>query len=321
MRYLDDAAVAGLGWRPDETIDVVDWALRAIREGDYRQPLKPYLRFRDPGNRIIAMPGYLGGSFGVAGVKWIASFPGNVDRNLPRAHSVLVLNDASTGKPEAIINTARLSTIRTASVSGAVLRAYLRTRARRAYVVGITGWGPIGQHHARLCRALLGDVPHELRVFEIRESARCQLPAPGPRVEFTSSWQDAYDDADIFVTCTVSREPYVDRRPKAGSLHLNVSLRDYSTRVFPWVKSGIVVDDWNEVCREGTDVERMHRECGLGPDDVATLCDVVEGSFVEEVEPSVPIMFNPMGMAVFDMAIAAYYLHRAESNGAGVLLS
>jgi ornithine cyclodeaminase len=31
----------------------------------------------------------------------------------------------------------------------------------------------------------------------------------------------------------------------------------------------------------------------------------------------VPIMFNPMGMAVFDMAVGAYYVREAQKKGVG----
>ncbi len=50
-------------------------------------------------------------------------------------------------------------------------------------------------------------------------------------------WEARYDDADVFVTCTVSPAAYIDRRPKPGSLQLNVSLRDYKPEVFDWVKA------------------------------------------------------------------------------------
>ena len=134
-----------------------------------------------------------------------------------------------------------------------------------------------------------------------------------------NSWEEAYTNADNFITCTVSKEPYIDKKPKDSSLHLNVSLRDYKTDVFPWFEKSMVVDDWNEVCRENTDVEMFHKVNHLEENQVSYMQDVLNG-FFETLDDKQPIMFNPMGMAVFNMAIAGHYLNLAKETEEGVLL-
>jgi 2,3-diaminopropionate biosynthesis protein SbnB len=320
MLYLDERDIRAIGVDWHETVRVIEEAVRCLASGDFAQPIKPYLRYRDKQNRIIAMPAFVGGPFDVAGLKWIASFPGNIDRGVPRAHSILVLNDAGTGAPVAIVNTALLSIIRTASVSGLVLRAFDEARPRGAVKLGMTGFGPIGQNHLRMCAALLGPRLERVSIYDTRAVAPAIDFMDPARVTVAKSWQEAYDDADVFITCTVSPAPYIDRRPKPGSLQLNVSLRDYTPAVFDWVKGGIIVDDWEEVCREGTDIEVLHREKGLQQADTRSIVDVVVGGAVAAVPAERPVMFNPMGMGVFDIATAAYYVKKAREKKIGTEL-
>ncbi len=319
--YLNEHDLRAIGVDWDATIEVIRRAVACLSSGDFAQPIKPYLRYRDERNRLIAMPAFVGGAFNAAGLKWIASFPGNLGKGLPRAHSVVVLNDAETGAPTAIINTALLSVIRTVSVSGLMMKVFDAARPLHDFKLGLTGFGPIGRHHVAMAFAVFGDRLREVCVYDVRAPDLSAEAARSGRVRLAESWEHAYADADVFITCTVSPRRYIDRRPKPGSLQLNVSLRDYDLAVFDHVKHGIVVDDWDEVCREATDIELFHRARGLERDGVKTLADVVLGDAMRAYPAPQAIMFNPMGMGVFDIAMAAHYTSKGRANGVGVRLA
>lgn len=310
MVFLDDESIKErrIDWH--KTIMVIEHAVNCIAENDYVQPVKPYLRFRDMKNRIIAMPAFVGGDVDMAGIKWISSFPQNISKGIPRAHSVVILNDSATGEPLAIIVAAILSVIRTASVSGLMLKRFIMARQPTGINIGIIGFGPIGQYHLKMCLAVLGAAVDNVFVYDIRQVAKPEVSEYGKSIHFVDNWQAAYRNADVLITCTVSDSPYINEIPKAGSLHLNVSLRDYRTNVYDWFKDSIIVDSWEEVCRERTDIEMMHQECGLQKEDTKSIVDVVKHDCLKEYKGDVPIMFNPMGMAVFDIALASYYLRQ-----------
>src|SRR5258708_40312774 len=83
--------------RPEIVARVRDTYL-AHHRGATINPNSYFLRFPEkPDARIIALPAALRGEGGLAGIKWIGSFPGNVASNIPRASAVLVLNDFETG--------------------------------------------------------------------------------------------------------------------------------------------------------------------------------------------------------------------------------
>ncbi|OFX86565.1 MAG: 2,3-diaminopropionate biosynthesis protein SbnB [Bacteroidetes bacterium GWF2_33_16] len=315
MIYLNEEHIKKIWINWEEAIDVIEDSVKCLAKNDYAQPIKPYLRYRDFNNRIIAMPAFLGGSINMAGIKWIASFPGNIKKNIPRAHSVTILNNPDTGEPTAIINTALISVIRTASVSGLMIRYFQNIRQLKKIQVGIVGFGPIGQYHLKMCSSLLGNRIDHIVLFDINNIDLNLIDKEiRDKIIIADSWQKAYENADIFITCTVSKSSYINEKPKTGSLHLNVSLRDYKICVYKWFKSAIIVDDWEEVCREKTDIENMHLEKGLNKAQTFSICDIVMNNLYEPFINKNPILFNPMGMAVFDIAMGAYYYNLALKN-------
>ncbi|MDG0809502.1 2,3-diaminopropionate biosynthesis protein SbnB [Cohnella rhizosphaerae] len=325
MIYLHDGHIRTLGidWR--RLIGIVESVVRERDRGACVSPVKTYLRYGDMRNRIIAMPAYVGGPFELAGIKWVAGFPGNIDRDLPRASNAIVLNDARTGIPSAFIRSSLLNGLRAAAVSGLMLQAYLAARQPKDVRLGIVGWGPIGRLHLDMCADLLGDRLKRATLFDLRPIDPETVPADlRDVVDIANDWRELYDASNVFATCTVSAERYVDAAPPAGALLLNVSLRDYEPgSVFG--KAMPVVDDWSEVCRENTDIERLHAACGLSEADARTLADVVCRDALLAVPEEMPVFFNPMGLGVFDIAIAGDYAKRAAERGdrdrAGGMLS
>src|SRR3989442_3490267 len=130
-----------VGANRSECIKIVREAYLAHADGRCVTPDSYFLRFPDkPDCRIIALPAYLGNGFDVAGLKWIASYPANIQRGFPRASAVLVLNSYDTGYPFAILESSIISASRTAA-SAALAAYWLSGQSRRAHSLGIVGTG------------------------------------------------------------------------------------------------------------------------------------------------------------------------------------
>src|ERR1700745_1951376 len=130
----------------DECIGIVRDAYLTHDQGKSVNPDSYFLQFPGkPDCRIIALPAYLGNNFDVAGLKWIASYPGNIQRGFPRASAVLILNSYETGYPFAILESSIISAARTAA--SAVLAAYwLNGKSRKGRTLGIVGTGFIARY-------------------------------------------------------------------------------------------------------------------------------------------------------------------------------
>lgn len=312
MLYINEKDMAKVKYWWEDTINVIESAIKHISAGDYSQPLKPYLRFGNLSNRIIAMPAYVGGEINSAGIKWISSFPENIDNNMPRASCVTVLNDTLTGVPLAIFNTPLISIIRTASVSGYLLKKYLEHKKKANFNIGIVGWGPIGQNHYAMCKEILRNSLEEIYVFDIRD-----IVEDDNRITICKSWQEVYEKSDIFMTCTSTLERYINLPTHEDKLVMDISLRDFKAEALDSYSKPFITDDWYEVNREDTDIEYYAKMGKLESRNVISVCDLDKNSLSAFYTDRDSVFFAPMGMGVFDIAIANFFYQQALNTGIG----
>ncbi|MCM3748110.1 2,3-diaminopropionate biosynthesis protein SbnB [Paenibacillus pasadenensis] len=317
MIFLNDDHIQELGVDWHKLTNLVENAVRTREAGDSASPLKSYLRFPGTKNRIIATPAYLGGESALAGIKWIAGFPDNIRHGLPRASNLIALNDAATGQPLAVLRCNLLNGLRAAAVSGLMLRAYAKARPDVDIRLGIIGWGPIGRLHLEMAAELLGSRLAGISLYDLQGVDLSSVPEPlRSRTEAAASWRELYRRSNVIATCTVSESRYIDEAPPEGSLLLNVSLRDFEPESVADVRA-IFVDDWQEICRENTDIEQLHLRCGLNAEGTRNVGDLVCRDGLAEF-PGETVFFNPMGLGIFDIAIAGHYYRLASRRGLGI---
>src|SRR5437764_5124560 len=70
------------------------------------------------------------------GAKIVSVFPRNPGRGLPTVHGVVILMDAKTGRPSALMGAASLTALRTAAASGLATDLLANADARTAAIIG-----------------------------------------------------------------------------------------------------------------------------------------------------------------------------------------
>jgi ornithine cyclodeaminase len=316
-----DSLLAG---RESEIIQVVQRAYVAHRAGQSSLPHSTFLRFPDDErNRIIALPAYLGGGFEAAGMKWISSFPGNLDRGMERASAVVVLNSALTGRPEAIFEGSIISAKRTAA--SAALAAQSLTRGRDVSTVGIVGAGLI---NFEVVRFLLADCPgvRRLLVFDLdaRRAAqfrkKCQELSGELEVAAAESVSHILRDASLISLATTAIDPHIsdvsECRPGATILH--VSLRDLTPEAI--LSCDNIVDDVDHVCRARTSVHLAEQLTGSRDFIRCTLADILTGDAAPRRDDASVAVFSPFGLGVLDLAVSHFVRHLAVEHRLGVVV-
>lgn len=307
-------------------VEALRGALALHAEGRTAQPLKPYLKWREHGHiadRIIAMPGYVGGEQAMAGIKWIGSKHDNPSvRGIERASAVIVLNDPDTHFPVAIMEGGEISGMRTAGVTVLACEQLAREGFSRVAQVGC---GFIGRLHAL---GLIESFPH-VRSFALydRDPAAAERLAEEIRardVEATvaGSAEEAVRAGEVVVPCTVADTPYIRFEWFApGTFVSNISIMDVEPDAFVHVDK-LVVDDWDQCNRERKTINQLVLEGRLSREDLhAELGDVVRGARPGRETPDERILLNPMGMAIEDVACAAAVYRAAREQGTGTWLT
>jgi N-[(2S)-2-amino-2-carboxyethyl]-L-glutamate dehydrogenase len=203
-----------LAGREPEIIDAVRRAYLTYARGAGSLPHSTFLRFPDnQRDRIIALPAYLGDEWEVAGVKWVASFPRNLERGLDRASAVLILNSALTGRPEAVIEGSIISAKRTAaSAALSVQSLHVGDRVNR---VGLIGCGLINMETARFLRTILPEI-NRFIIYDLnparsdRFKEKCRQAFGDAEVETAEDLQTVLGSASLISLATTATTPYID---------------------------------------------------------------------------------------------------------------
>jgi ornithine cyclodeaminase len=324
---LNGEEVAQLLPMPDCIVVMRD-ALAALARGEALVPLRSIMRVPGVGGFLGLMPGYISpheGREGALGMKAVSVFPSNAQRGIDTHQGAVLLFEADTGRLSALMDGGAITAIRTAAVSGVATDLLAR---RDAAELAILGAGVQARTHMDAIAAVRP--LRRVRIWSRNpEHAAALASELRPRFKFpieaVASGEAAVREADIVATVTASPEPILQRAWLKEGVHINAvgssipTTREIDTATMAAAR--LFVDRRESALAEAGDLLIAMREGAVKGDHVqAELGEVIIGKNPGRRSPAELTLFKSLGLAVEDVASAAYIADRARKTGAGQIV-
>ncbi|HJU76242.1 MAG TPA: ornithine cyclodeaminase family protein [Gemmatimonadaceae bacterium] len=300
-------------------IDLMADALAAASKGEAVLPLRQVVRLPDSPNAFALMPALLGDALGA---KLITVFPGN-DATPYESHIGVVLYfETTNGQLRAIIDASSITAIRTAAVSGLATQHLARKDAGDLALLG-GGVQALTHLEAMACVRTL----RRVRVWSRSEKRRDDFTRMAKKrlnidVEPCATAQDAVGGADIICTVTASREPVLHGAWIAPGAHINAvggsipRVRELDTAAV--ARAQLYVDRRESTMAEAGDFLMPRAEGAITDAHIrGELGELVTGAVPGRANDTDVTLFKSLGLAVEDVACAAYLYKRALTEGVG----
>ena len=313
---------------PIRAIEAMRSGFGQLSSGEATVPVRGQLPSSD--GTTLLMPAYLGKTDEL-GAKIVSVFPGNRERGTPVVQGVVLLLDAESGAPLALMDGTELTARRTAA--GSALATDLLSDPN-ASVLAVFGSGVQARAHIWALSAVRSI--REIRIVSAsRASAKRlagELAETGPgasgdaSIRAVEDRRDALRGADLIVTATTSTSPVFDGCDVDPGAHINGvgSYRPDMQEVDATtvLRSRVVVDSREAAWEEAGDLIIPLREGLMDESHVdAELGEIVNGARPQGREGHELTFFKSVGNAAQDIAIASAALTAARDRGLGQIVT
>ena len=305
----------------DECTAAVEEAFRLYGRGKAQAPGVLGIHLENGGFHLKAGVLQLARNYFAAKVN--ANFPGNPAKwGLPTIQGVIVLCDADDGRVLAVMDSMEITALRTAAATAVAAKYLARPDSKR---LTICGCGAQGRFQLRALAKLFDwqevsafdDDAEQAARFAQELAAELSLP-----VTAAGNLTEAVRLSDVCATCTTSRKPLLslaDVRP--GTFVAAVGADNPEKQeIHPSLMAGSkVVVDLVEQCATIGDLHHAIAAGAMKKSDVhAELGEIVAGKKPGRTSAEEIIVFDSTGMALQDVAAAAFAYEKAERQGSGV---
>jgi alanine dehydrogenase len=302
-----------------DALKAVEGAFRAQGAGHTQMPAKIYLKLRQYNGDLRAMPAFIE-TTNACGIKWVSVYPENRKKGLPTVIAAIILNDARSGFPLAIMDGTYITRMRTAAAGGIAAKYLARNGAKAAAMVGCGSQA--GPQLAALSEYFGLDL---VKVWGYRKMEADNfikdMGALNVKMTACKTVEDCVRGADIVVTTTPSRKPLVRLKWLKKGAHINAIGADSKGKeeLEPSIlkQAKVVIDDWSQGTSSGEINVPWSKGILTKKDIQATLGEVVHNKLKIRVNPDEITVFDSTGLAIQDVSVAQYVYQKALNKGLG----
>lgn len=283
-------------------VEAVAAAMRARRAGTLQAPPRSVLSLAGGQGSYLAMPA---ADDRLAICKLLSVHPGNPARGLPTIHGQVLVSDARTGVPQALLDGPTVTARRTAAVSLIALRRFGMPGAGRQ--IALIGAGPQALEHARMLAEL--GWAGGLRIVA-RQPGSAQRLAQTLRDEglllecvTPATVADALTDADAVICLTTATAPVLPAQLPAAMLVIGAgAFKPQMAEIAPGLLATrtIVVDDLDGARHEAGDL----LQAGVDWQQVSELADWLDLEASGKSAAPAGVVVKTVGQAAWDLAAA-----------------
>jgi ornithine cyclodeaminase len=301
-----------------ECAGVMREALAQRARGQIQQPLRTMVPLRDAAGFMGLMPAY--SPQAGYGLKALVITPGNPAIGKDAHQGGVLLFDAQTGEPRALVNASAVTEIRTAATSAVATDLLARPGAAE---VAIIGTGVQGRAHAHALAATRELTGIRLAGRDLTRARAVAAELAGPLDVPVTAYDDvaaAVAGAAVVVTATSSAEPVLRRAWLAPGTHVNAvgacvpGARELDTATM--AEAAVFADSRESVRNEAGDFLIAERE-GVANPVRAELGELLTGVGAGRADDDEITVFESLGLAAEDLAAASYLYEKASRLGAG----
>jgi ornithine cyclodeaminase/alanine dehydrogenase len=283
----------------------------------FQMPPKPSIHPYD-NTFVHIMPGYLP-KFKALGLKYVMAWFDNPAKNLPSLGGVIILNDLETGLPNAIMDTAWISNVRTAAVTALSIK-YLAPK--NAEVLGIVGTGIQARQHVALLNEVAPDIK-TINIYDINREVADKFKEDAEKltrfnINLCYSAEKAISASDIVVTMTgiIKKKTYLLDWVKSGTLVLPVHAGGWDPQLLHRADL-LIFDDYLQ-CKNffGSPGCQYYPL----PENYCELGQIVTGQKPGRTDDKQLIVNINLGLSLNDIRIAPVVLEKAMEMGLGTKL-
>ncbi len=289
----------------DSILTITEEVFERFGHGDIYSPPKESLPLQDksaPGMHWInSMPAFLKYE-DIVGIKWVNVTSENIHRNLPVTMGVILLNDAITGLPIAIVDGTWITHIRTGASSAIGAKLFARKNSK---IITLVGCGAEGLTNL-LATCKYFDFK-EIRLVDINPNAISDLTSKLPAelqaiVSAYDSVEQAVKESDIILLTTTAQIPLMKAEwAKPGDYISTISCFADIDPSFVQKADKLYMDD--KEC--ATKRVRMMSGVQCADEDVfGDICEVVAGKIPARENDEEIIVYTPAGMGAVDVGVA-----------------